>query len=89
MNIFDSFGRYLDSIRSFELIFIVFDWVLFPVVYLSNSNLVDIKVNFDFNNRVKFIISSILMVVNSVYYDRKLCKSELLELLSLRIGYYD
>ena len=50
MNVFDPFGRYLDSIRSFELIFIVFDWVLFPVVYLSNSNLVDIKVNFDFNN---------------------------------------
>ena len=89
MNIFDSFGRYLDSVRSFGLIFIVFDWVLFPVVYLSNSNLVDIKVNFDFNHEVKFIISSILMVVNSVCYDRKLCELELLELLSLGIGYYD
>ena len=66
-----------------------FPQVLFPVVYLSNSNLVDIKVNFDFNNKVRFIISSILVVVNSVYYDRKLCESELLELLSLRIGYHD
>ena len=67
----------------------MFDRVLFIVVYLSNSNLVDIKVNFDFNHEVKFIISSILMVVNSVCYDRKLCELELLELLSLGIGYYD
>ena len=65
----------------------MFDRVLFLVVYLSNSNLV--KVNLDFNHEVKFIISSILMVVNSVCYDRKLCELELLELLSLGIGYYD